>query len=84
MVLLSYFREGPKRPSHQVGGLAHHIYFPSQLEISSSQLTVSHFSQGFVNHQPSHQVWKLGSGSGLRVPWLLQYHPEDDRFPVTN
>ena len=37
-----------------IGGLEHLDYFSIQLGISSSQLTKSYFSEGWLNHQPDH------------------------------
>ena len=35
-----------------VGGLEHFLIFPIQLGMSSSQLTNSYFSEGWLNHEP--------------------------------
>ena len=39
-------------PSCLVGGLEHEFYASIQLGISSSQVTNSYFSEGWLNHQP--------------------------------
>jgi len=42
----------PNPNHHQLVGGLEHDFFSIQLGISSSQLTNSYFSEGYVNHQP--------------------------------
>ena len=53
--------QGTSGDIHLVGGLEHEYYFSIQLGMSSSQLTNSYFSEGWLNHQAVFMVcedWK--------------------------